>query len=127
VTSAHTSKPIPGSDLTVTAGVDLAKGRFVMYRSNKWQYPSANGLAVGVMPLRRECESGSDIALDTAGIALVIAGSGGVSEAAEVASDASGQAVAAAGAGTYVLGIALNTATEGQYAQILLKTYKLIA
>lgn len=58
--------------------------------------------------------------------ALVLVGSGGVTRGAEVKSDADGQAVLAATSGAtkqWVAGIAEQSASEGELAFILLKTY----
>lgn len=59
-------------------------------------------------------------------IALVKVGSGGVTRGAKVKSDADGQAVLAATTGTtlqWVGGYALETASEGEFAKVLLKFF----
>lgn len=121
---SSTEKPIANADLTVEAGIALAKGRFVTYQGAKWQYPAAGGLAIGVMPLRRECESGSRIGIRTLGICNLKLGSGGASIGTELASDSSGQGVAA-GSADYVNAIAIEAGSEGDLIDALVVRYKL--
>lgn len=119
------------------AGGDIRPSRFVK-QSTAADYTvleaDANEMIIGVSTNATQdaplpsgdgdaAESGDSVAINPIGsYALVKVGSGGVTRGAKVKSDADGQAVLAATTGTtmqWVAGIAVESASEGEFAKIL--------
>lgn len=81
--------------ISVPAGADLASAkRFVKMSSGALVYCGANGKSIGVLEL--PVASGDMAPVIVHGVVLVEVGSGGVSEGAQITSDATGKAIAAA-------------------------------
>lgn len=81
--------------ISVEAGAALASAkRFVKMNSGVLAYCGANGKAIGVLELA--ADSGEMASVITHGVVLVEVGAGGITEGAEITSDASGKAIAVA-------------------------------
>lgn len=128
--------------LQLEAGGNINPGRFVKLDTSNNStalQASTNEKAVGVSAMGSEdapipsnstgyaATANNPVKIHTQGqIALVKVGSGGVTAGANVKSDSSGQAVLAATTGTtmqWVLGQALEAASEGEFARVLVQTF----
>lgn len=113
----------PGFSFTLPAGADFSGGaqfRFCDVSAlGKAVNPTNNGSVVGVRQTKSQTDEAATVV--HSGISIVEAG-GAVNAGDRVATNAVGQAVAAAGAGTVVVGRALETASGAgiQIAVLLL-------
>lgn len=80
--------------VSAVAGAALASAKRFVKNASALVYCGANGKAIGVLEL--PVASGDWASVITHGIALVEVGSGGITEGAQVTSDASGKAIAIA-------------------------------
>lgn len=121
-----------GQDITLPAGSDLSTKQFlfvVLNGSTQLAVAGANVSVLGVLQ-DKPAAAGRGGQVRYLGVSKVIAG-GSVTVNDKVASDAAGKAVKATAAsvsagtpeplaGSYVAGIALNTAASGEYVSVLL-------
>lgn len=114
-------------DKGYAAAAAITKNRFVKFSAEDTVTPvtASTDVACGVALVSvssTEQTRGKGVPVRMApGIAEVDVGSGGVTAGAKVMSDTSGQAIAAATSGNQILGIALQTKTNGQRAAIKLQ------
>lgn len=102
--------------LTVAAAGALAANRFI---TQAGAYPAAGAAAFGVT--RTSAAAAGDLVpVDVQGTALVEVGTGGITKDTPVMVDASGCVVALAGSGKSPVGRAMETASAGAIAEVLL-------
>lgn len=110
--------------ITIEAGSDLSATphQFVLVASDGQVdlVASAGGDADGVL-MNKPAAAGRAAEVAIAGVAKVVAGSGGITRGQKVQSDATGKGILAA-SGDHVLGRALTSAAEGELFSILLNS-----
>lgn len=103
--------------ISIEAGSDLTSvKRFVKMSSGKLSYCGANGKAIGV--LDKVADTGEYASVIAYGIALVEVGTGGVTENAEVTSDANGKAVLVGSLSATASGTAVSSTASGTAVSI---------
>ena len=110
----------------VLAGADLSAKVFYLANldsSGELILAVNTGRVVGV--ITEGAVEGKAATYQTGGIAKVLVGSGGLTAGQNVMSNANGEAVLAAGAGTHVVGVALKTAAAGTIGEVLLQANRL--
>lgn len=102
--------------LTVAAGGELKADRLI---TQAGVYPAAGAAAFGVTRAAAAA-SAELVAVDIMGTTVVEVGSGGITKGGALMSDATGCVVALAGLSKSPVGIALETAVSGAFAEVLL-------
>ena len=116
----------PGVDITFEAGSDLSAGqfKFVIQAAGDGQVDlvgSAGGDAMGVLQ-NKPAAAGRAAQVRVSGVSKVVVGTGDVTRAAKVQSDATGKAIVAA-TGDHVLGYALEAGSAGETVRVLLVSH----
>lgn len=115
----------PGIVKTYLTSADLSTKKYFILQMNTSSRVVLSGAGATIIPFGVTTEDVADgtttaasVPVVQTGIAMVVAG-GTVVEGAQVASDASGEAVAAA-SGDYVLGLCLEDGVDGDIVPVLL-------
>jgi hypothetical protein len=115
---------IPGFQFTLPAGADLSASQFCFVNADttaagsRAVLPAAGGRVVGVLQNKPNA-AGLACSLIVDGVSKVKVGTGGATAGGTLKALADGT-VTTAGAGTYAVGIALETGVAGQLIPVLL-------
>lgn len=106
----------PGEVITLTASADITGGRLVAVTGDNTVGPAAAGSAAVVGVAGFDAKSGDHVTIYRDGVQRLTA-AGAIAAGAKVVAAAGGQ-IATAGEGTEIIGLALQTATEGDVIDV---------